>query len=87
MGYILWVEWDRGCSFIYLHSQQLMLVCVRVCVRMRHCLLRLAEEGKESKGQQKSQFPAVLEEASEREEEERKKKKEPRLVSKRNNDF
>lgn len=33
VGYILWVERDHGCSFIYLHSQHWgVCVCVLVCV-------------------------------------------------------
>lgn len=33
VGYILWVERDRGCSFIYLHSQHWgVCACKRVCV-------------------------------------------------------
>ena len=33
VGYILWAERDRGCSFIYLHSQHWgVCACKRVCV-------------------------------------------------------
>lgn len=39
VGYILWVEWDHGCSFIYLHSQH-WCVCVRVCVRVNSARVR-----------------------------------------------
>lgn len=87
VGYILWVEWDHGCSFIYLHSQH-WCVCVRVCVcvnsaRAPGCVTAnfdLRGKGKSPKVSRSHNF--LWSWGGERE-----KNKKPRLVWKCNNDF